>query len=74
MLYNYNYCHYYYYCCFAGSIRLQFIIVYCYTKFSDLPCTEMCKCQGCTNKQEEAIADGEVDGEDIEEEQSYSEY
>ena len=39
----------------------------------NLPCTEMCKCQGCTNKQEEAIAEDEVDGEDIEEEENYSE-
>ena len=39
-----------------------------------LPCTEMCKCQGCTNKQEEAIAEDEVDGEDIDEEENYSEY
>ena len=40
----------------------------------NLPCTEMCKCQGCTNKQEEAIAEDEVDGEDIDEEENYSEY
>ena len=40
----------------------------------NLPCTEMCKCQGCTNKQEESIADDEVDGEYIDEEENYSEY
>ena len=40
----------------------------------NLPCTEMCKCKGCTNKQEESIADDELDGEDIDEEENYSEY
>ena len=63
-----------YFLLFLPSYIRRRSIVSCGCMRDNLPCTEMCKCKGCTNKQEESIADDEVDGEYIDEEENYSEY